>query len=489
MWRILGPSGKDLCDSHLGPSRRDFLRVGGAGLMGMTLHNLLRAQAASASSGLASRPGWGSAKHLILVYLQGGPSHLDLWDPKENVPDTVRSDFQPMATKIPGIQFTEVLPKLATVNDKFTMIRSMSYTPNGLFNHTAAIYQIMTGYTTDKVSPSGQLEPPNAKDFPNLGSNIVRLKPVDEPMLPFVMLPRPLQESNVINKGGTAGFLGKSFDPYYLFPEGDDMDMTKMDHIKVDDLQLRPDVFSVRLDRRARLRDAISAQEPLIEKAVESYQVDQFYDQALRLLISGRARDAFHLPAEPDAMRDRYGRNTFGQSCLLARRLIEAGTRVVEVVWPKVANSDNHSWDHHVGLSTRMKNQSAPMLDQGLTALFEDLDDRGLLSETLVVAIGEFGRSPEKGVSTSGNSNSADGRDHWPYCYTAILGGAGIRRGYVHGKSDKTGSAPLDHPVHPMEILATIYHSFGIDPETIVLNHLKQPRELVKAQAVPAFFA
>lgn len=489
MWRVLGNPGNDLCDRLPANTRRDFLRVGGAGLIGMTLNSLFRAQALSAESPLAGGPGWGKAKHLILVYLQGGPSHLDLWDPKENVPDNVRSDFKTLPTRIPGVHFTEVLPRLAQVNDKFTMIRSMSYTPNGLFNHTAAIYQIMTGYTTDKVSPSGQLEPPNTKDFPNIGSNLIRLLPVEEPMLPFVVLPRPLQESNVVNKGGTAGFLGKSYDPYYLFPDGDDMDMGKMDRLKLDDLQLNSDVFTTRLDRRASLRRAISAQMPAVEKAVESYRVDEFYDRALNLLVSGRAREAFRLGAEADSLRERYGRNTFGQSCLLARRLIEAGTRVVEVIWPKVANSDNHSWDHHVGLATRMRNQSGPMLDSGLSTLFEDLDERGLLSETLVVAIGEFGRSPEKGVSTSGNSNSADGRDHWPYCYTAVIGGAGIKRGYVHGASDKTGSAPLELPVHPMQLLATIYHSFGIDPATIVLNHLKQPRELVKAEAIHGLFA
>ena len=457
----------------------------------MSLNNILRAQSASASSQFAHQKGWGQAKSVIMVYLQGGPSHLDLWDPKEpdTVPDNVRSEFKNIPTKIPGVNFTDIIPRLAKINDKFTTIRSMSYTPNGLFNHTAAIYQIMTGYTTDKVSPSGQLEPPNPKDFPNFGSNITRLKPTEEAMLPFVMLPRPLQESNVVNKGGTAGFLGKAFDPYYLFPEGDDMNMSKLDNIRVDDLQLRPDVFSVRLRRRASLRESINAQMPTIDKAVEEYNIDEFYDQALNLLVSGRAREAFAIENEKEKLRDRYGRNTFGQSCLLARRLVEAGTRVVEVVWPKVANSDNHSWDHHVGLSKRMKNQSGPMLDQGLSALFEDLDNRGMLDDTLVVAIGEFGRSPEKGVSTSGNSNSADGRDHWPYCYTSVIGGAGIKRGYVHGKSDKTGSAPTEDPVHPTEILATVYHAMGIDPQTIVHNHLNQPRELVKAEAVERLFA
>jgi uncharacterized protein (DUF1501 family) len=267
------------------------------------------------------------------------------------------------------------------------------------------------------------------------------------------------------------------------------MDMDKMERIKVDDLSLRPEVTSARLERRARLRDLISEGMPAVDKAVAKYDLDEYYGQALGLISSGRALDAFNLKNETDAIRDRYGRNTFGQSLMLARRLVEAGTRVVEVIWPKVANSDNHSWDHHVGLTERMKNKSGPMLDTGLAAFFADMDSRGLLDETLVVAIGEFGRSPEKGVSTSGNGNSADGRDHWPYCYTSIIAGAGIKRGYVHGKSDATGSAPAENPVHPAELLATIYHSCGIDPETIVYNHLNQPRELVKAKAVTQLFA
>ncbi|MBI3876104.1 MAG: DUF1501 domain-containing protein [Verrucomicrobia bacterium] len=487
MIRIPGEPGKDLCDRHLGITRRDVLRIGGSGLLGLSLGGMFKLQSLASES--AGGRGWGKAKSVIMIYLQGGPSHLDLWDPKENVPDNVKSVFAPIATKLTGIKYTELLPKLAKVNDKFTMIRSMSYTPNGLFNHTAAIYQIMTGYTTDKVSPSGQLEPPSPKDFPNFGSQIIRLKPPTVPMLPFVQFPRPLQESNVVGKGGNAGFLGKAYDPYTLFPDGDDMDMAKMDKIRVDDLNLRPDMFSARLERRAKLRDDISEAMPEIEKAVENYNLDDYYKKAMNLIVSGRAREAFDLNQEPDKLRDRYGRNTFGQSCLLARRLIEAGTRVVELIWPKVANSDNHSWDVHVGLNDRMKKQSAPMLDTGLSALFEDLDSRGLLAETLVVAIGEFGRSPQKGVSTSGNGNSADGRDHWPYCYTSVSGGAGIKRGYFHGKSDKTGSAPVEDPVHPIEILATIYHSFGIDPETLVMNHLNQPRELVKAKAVTKLFA
>lgn len=489
MLSILGQRAKDLCDSQLGMNRRDVLRVGGSGMFGLTLGSMLQMKAQAEESKIMGGAGWGKAKSVVLIYLQGGPSHLDMWDPKPDAPDNVKSIFQPIATKLPGVNFTEILPKLAQINDKFTMIRSLGYTPNGLFNHTAAIYQMMTGYTTDKVSASGQLEPPSPKDFPNFGSNIIRLKPPTEPMLPFVMLPRPLQESNVVGKGGTAGFLGKAFDPYTLYPDGDDLDMNKMDKIKVDDLQLRPEVFSVRLERRARLRDSINAAMPTIDASVKEYNLNSYYDQAMGLIVSGRAREAFNLSAENAELRARYGRNTFGQSLLLARRLVEAGTRVVEVVWPKVANSDNHSWDHHAGLPDRMKKQSGPMLDTGLSSFISDLDERGLLNETLVLCVGEFGRSPNRGVSTSGNSNTADGRDHWPYCYTCVMAGAGVKRGVVYGKSDKTASSPLENPVHPIELLASIYHSFGIHPETIVYNHLNQPRELVKAQAVTSLFA
>ena len=486
---IPGQLGKDVCDPQVGLSRRDLLRVGGSSVLGMSLGAMLTAQSASAKeSAGGGGPGWGKAKNVIMLFLQGGPSHLDLWDPKQDVPDNIRSPFAPISTKLAGVQFTDLMPKLATVNDKLTLIRSMSYTPNGLFNHTAAIYQMMTGYTTDKVSASGQLEPPSPKDFPNFGSNIVRLKPPTVPMLPFVMLPRPLQESNVVGKAGTAGFLGRAYDPYYLYPPGDDMDMDKMDKIRIDDLRFRPDVFAGRLERRARLRTIINDGMPQVEKAVSQYNLDEYYDRALNLVISGRARDAFALGQETDAMRERYGRNTFGQSCLLARRLVEAGTRVVEVVWPKVANSDNHSWDVHKGLTNRMKNQAAPMFDAALSSLVADLDDRGLLEETMVVAIGEFGRSPQMGVSTSGNDNSADGRDHWPYCYTACIAGGGVQRGLVHGQSDKTGSGPRRDPVHPCDLLATIYHAFGISADTLVYNHLNQPRELVKGAPVTKLF-
>ncbi|MBI1832346.1 MAG: DUF1501 domain-containing protein, partial [Planctomycetes bacterium] len=214
---IPGAQDKATCD---GMTRRELLRIGGSALLGLSLADILALKSQADGPRANHGPGWNRAQHVIMIYLQGGPSHLDLWDPKPDAPERVRSIFGPINTRVSGVHYGELLPHLARVNDKFTMIRTMSYTPIGLFNHTAAIYQMMTGYQADAVSPSGQLEPPTPRDFPHFGSQVTRLKPPTQPTLPFVMMPRPLQESNVVNKGGTAGFLGRAYDPYYLFPPG-----------------------------------------------------------------------------------------------------------------------------------------------------------------------------------------------------------------------------------------------------------------------------
>lgn len=469
-------------------SRRRFLGASGGALFGLSLARWSES-ATLARLAAAAAPGWNRASRVLLIFLQGGPSHLDLFDPKHDVPDDVKSVFKTIPSKVPGMELTELLPRVAGITDRLTLIRSMSYHPNGLFNHTAAHYQMLTGYTADRVSPSGQLEPPSPKDFPNVGANIVRLKPPDVPMLPFVMLPRPLQESNVIGKAGTAGFLGRAFDPYTLYPPGDDFDDGKMDHVNAGDLELRQELPAERLERRRALLAQVKAARPELEDAVAAYQLDKYADEAMALLRSPRARRAFDLGEEKEALRDRYGRTTFGQSCLMARRFLEAGTRFVQLNWPKVANSDRHSWDTHTQLPRRLKEDAAPMFDPAFATLIEDLDERGLLDDTLVVCLGEFGRSPRKGLSTSGNDNDGDGRDHWPYCFTALVAGAGIRRGHVHGESDATGSAPVRDPVHPNDLLATIYHAVGIKPETMVMNHLNQPRRIVEGEPVLELFA
>ncbi|MBI3665723.1 MAG: DUF1501 domain-containing protein [Acidobacteria bacterium] len=369
------------------------------------------------------------------------------------------------------------MPMLAEQVDKYTLIRSMSYTPEGLFNHTAAIYQMLTGFPPDKVSPSGQLEPPSPADFPTAGSHISKLRPPDTPMLPFVELPRTLQESNVIGKGGAAGFLGKAYDPYRFY-----QDPNKP--VRLDDLALRSEVPPERLKERFALLKGINGSMPDLEKALKPYALDEYYEKAYDLVLSGKARDAFDLTKEPDKVRDRYGRTTFGQGALMARRLIQAGARFVQLNWPAVANGNPEvdAWDTHAANFKPLKNLHCPILDRTVSALLEDMSQSGLLSEALVVVVGEFGRSPRLGVSTSGNTNSPDGRDHWPYCYTALVAGAGIPGGKLYGASDATGSTPKESPVHPTDLLATVYYTLGIDPDMTVLNHLNQPRELVKGK-------
>lgn len=481
MLSVPGKLGKT-CD---GWTRREFMRVGGAAMLGsLMLPDLLRLTEASASTVAPSpKNGFGQAKSVILIFLQGGPSHIDIWDPKPDAPLNVRGEFKAIKTNVPGIWLSETMPLLAQQIDKATLMRSVSYTPAGLFNHTAAIYQMLTGETPDRVSPSGQLEPPSPADFPNVGSQVTRLKPPEVPMLPFVMMPRPLQESNVIGKAGTAGFLGRAYDPYYFYQDPNQ-------EFKLDDLALRQEVTKLRLQKRSTLRETIEKGMPDIEKAVSSSGLDKYYEKAFDLILSGRARNAFDLSQEPDKVRERYGRHTFGQSVLLARRLIEAGTRLVQVNWPSVANGDPNTtaWDTHAANFGPLKNLHCPKLDSALSSLLEDLQQRGLLEETLVLAIGEFGRSPRLGVSTSGNGNAPDGRDHWPYCYTGLIAGGGVKGGQVYGKSDATGSTPVENPVHPNDILASVYHTLGIDHGTIVYNHLNQPRELVKGKVIEGLF-
>ncbi|MBS0210639.1 MAG: DUF1501 domain-containing protein [Planctomycetes bacterium] len=456
---IPGGVSRDLCD---GLTRRDLLRVGGSTILGVSLAELLQWQAASAAVtpraplALEQMPGWNRAKSVILVFLQGGPSHLDLWDPKEDAPDNIRSVFRSISTSASGVRVTELLPRLAAVMDRATLVRSMSYTPAGGLNHTAGIYQLLTGHAADRASTE---EPTKSGDDPHVGSQIARLKPTDDAP-PFVMMPGPINVADAVGINPAAGHLGPRFEPLSYFP----LDGMNWGGASLDSLAREA-------DRRVELGDFSS-----------------YYQQALSLLVSGAARSAFDLAQEPADTLDRYGRNPFGQSCLLARRLIEAGTRFVEVNWPKVAGSERHSFDAHVGLSKRMRDQAGPMLDAGLATLIADLDERGLLDETLVVAVGEFGRSPRRGVSTSGLGNSDDGRDHWPYCYTALLAGAGVQRGGLIGASDATGSIPVDRPVHPTELLATIYHAVGIRPDARVPDRRQQMRRLVDAQPVVELF-
>src|SRR5512133_2964998 len=265
------------CHTCEGPTRRELLRAGSIGLLGLDLAGFLAWQgSAKGSSKLEGSRGFGSAKSVIMIFLQGGPSHIDIWDPKPDAPANIRGEFKPIKTKIPGTFISDQMPMMAQHLDKATLIRSMSYTPNGLFNHTAAIYQMLTGYPPDKVSPSGQLEPPSPADFPTAGSQVSKLKPPKDPVLPFVELPRPLQEAGIIGKGGAAGFLGKAYDPYRLY-----QDPAKP--IQLDDLALRKDVSPDRLKDRFELLKGINGSMPDLEKALKDYAIDEYYGKAFDL--------------------------------------------------------------------------------------------------------------------------------------------------------------------------------------------------------------
>src|ERR1700730_398017 len=287
------------CHTCEGPTRRELLRAGSIGMFGLNLANFLAMQkTARAASKLEGARGLGAAKSVIMIFLQGGPSHIDIWDPKPDAPANIRGEFKPLPTKIPGTHIGEHMPMMAQALSKATLIRSMSYTPNGLFNHTAAIYQMLTGYPPDRVSPSGQLEPPNSADFPTAGSHVSKLKPPKEPVLPFVELPRPLQESGVIGKGGAAGFLGKAYDPYRLY-----QDPAKA--VKLEDLSLRKEIPPERLKDRFELLNGMHESMPDREKALEESAVDEYYGKAYDLVLSGTARDAMDLTKETPQMRER----------------------------------------------------------------------------------------------------------------------------------------------------------------------------------------
>ena len=388
------------------------------------------------------------------------------------------------------MQFTEILPKLAQVNDKFTMIRSMSYTPIGLFNHTAAIYQLHTGYTADKVSPSGQLEPPSPADYPTMGSNIIRLKPPEVPMLPFVMMPRPLQESNVIGKGGTAGFLGRAYDPYTLFPAGDDMDLAKMDRLNIDDLKLRTEISTARLERRARLRDVINAGMPALDQAVSKSAINEYYGKALGLVLSGRARDAFDLNKEtpgtaravwPQHVRPKLPSGApAGRSRNAVRRshLAEGRQLRQSFVGPPCRAVDAH--EDPVG----------PHARRGLSSLIADLDERGMLEGHAGRGAGRIRPQPDPRREHVGQLEP--GRRSRPLA-VLLHGRHRRRRSAARRRVRQVGQdrfGPGREPACiPIQLVATIYHSVGLDPATIIYNHLNQPREMVQADVVDGLLA
>jgi len=467
MLSILGPRGR-LCD---GPSRRELLTVGSLSLVGLGLPELLQRQAQGRA---ASKPadGFGRARSVIFLYLQGSPSHIDLWDPKPAAPVEIRGEFKPIATRVPGLQLGEVLPLLARQADRFALIRSLGVKPKGLPNHGASIYMLMTGYDPSNFSPTGLAVPPSREDLPSVGAVASRYRPVEGGALGYVAVCGAVKEGSVTGVGQSAGLLGAAYDPFPMYED-------PTQPLRVESFALPPDVTLGRLQGRLDLRTTLAGR-----ARIGAAGFDTYYGQAYSLIASAKAVRAFRLEQEAAPLRERYGLTRFGQSCLLARRLIEAGTRFVQVNWPAGSDTEptpgpDGSWDTHRNNFPMLRDHRCPVFDRAPAALPQDLAVRGLLESTLVVAVGEFGRSPKIGAATTNNVGPG-GRDHWPSCYTCLIAGGGVRGGQVHGASDRYGAYPQNQPVHPYDLIATLYHALGIDPATEYRDTLDRPRRLVE---------
>jgi len=435
-------------------SRRDLLKVGGLGLLGLSLPRLLEAEVKSARSKIAPR-----AQSVIFLYQFGGPSHIDMFDMKPDAPEAYRGLHKPISSRADGISISERLPRLARVMDKVTLIRSMHH---HMKNHNPASYYALTGHAPP-VDDITLRDSPEL--FPGYGSVVDRLAPCQSEMPTSVSLPWVIGDGT-ITPGQGASFLGKMHDPLWIT-----RDPSKPD-FALPELKLPADVSYERLMHRRSIQKLIDEQSRLIEQSSQARGMDGYYEKALAMLDSPRLREAFNLAAESDAVRDSYGRTAYGQSCLLARRLVEAGTKFVTAYFSSNIGGDVGSgWDTHGNGGTQMfpviEKYHLPMTDQTLPTLLTELDERGLLDTTLVIWMGEFGRTPK--------INERASRDHWPDCYTVLLAGGGVKRGFVYGESDRTASHPTKDPVRPEDLAATIYYLLGIDPHTEVLGAGNRP--------------
>jgi Protein of unknown function (DUF1501) len=418
------------CD---GVTRRDFLHAGALSALGLTLPGYFAAKAAGA---VEDRD-----VNCIMLMLVGGPSHIDTWDPKPDAPAEVRGPFRSAATNVNGMRITDIFPRMAGHADKFSLIRSVYHTATAV--HDTGYQMMQTGRLF-----TGGIEHPHA------GCVLGYLRGSRREMPPHVLLPRPIgRTGGNLPHGHTAGYLGRQFDPFILNAD------PAVPNFQVPDLLPPAYISTLRADRRQRMRDAVDGALNAFENSAPARQLDSSFQQAYRLMSSPQARAAFNLSEEPASVRDRYGRTRFGQSCLLARRLIERGVRFVTVNMFETV-FDEVTWDIHGSRPftdiAQMSREVVPNFDRGYTALLEDLAQRGMLQSTVVAALGEFGRTPK--------INPAGGRDHHPGVWTILMGGGPIRGGRVVGASDELGYRPKRRPVTPGEVVATIYRALGIDP-------------------------
>src|SRR5437899_2814185 len=434
MLKVSGPGSITTCD---GITRRDFLQVGTLGALGFTLSNL----AALQSLGAVERGN--DEKSTILIFNLGAPSQLDTWDMKPDASREIRGPFQPIPTNNPDIQISEIFPLHAKLADKFSLVRTCYHT-------AAAVHD--TGH---QMMQTGRLFT-GGVNTPHTGCALEFLKGRRNELPAHVILPQAMGPTGGnLPHGQDAGFLGKAYDPFVL-----NADPAKPD-FKVPDLLPPAEIGEARLQRRRELRQIVDGVVKDFEASPSAQLMDANFASAYRLMTSAKAREAFDLSKEPQKARDRYGMTRFGQSCLLARRLIEAGVRFVTIN-TFITVFDEITWDIHGSKPFTsiegMRDIVAPMYDQGYSALLEDLVQRGLLDKTLVACLAEFGRTPK--------INPAGGRDHWPQCWTTYFAGGGVKGGRVVGKSDDIGAYPVERPVKPSEVVATIYHGLGLDLTT-----------------------
>ena len=446
MLSILGRRQR-LCDRV---ARRELMRLGGLAGLGLGLPRLLESRARAAVSGQRG------AKLCIFIYMWGGPAHQDLWDLKPSAPAEIRGEFQPIDTSAPGVQIGELMPLTARQTHHLAIVRSVTHKDN---NHSTSAHAMLTG-RVHRISRENF--GPSADDFPHFGSMLSKLRPVGGGVPTFVAMPERIKTTNgpyVPGQGG--GMIGKRYDPFTIDQHPDEPDFA------VPSLQLPADVDLARLADRSRLLEVVDQTAGHLDETREVRALGAYYEQALNMISSPAARQAFDLTREATQVRDRYGMHTFGQSCLLARRLVEAGVGLVTIYWHRDKPGVDTTWDTHANNFTQLKERLAPQGDQGFSALLEDLAARGLLDETLVVWTSEFGRTPR--------INRNAGRDHWGRANSILFAGGGVPGGQVYGATDSTASEPSRDAVSPADVGTTVYRLLGLDPHTIIHDQFNRP--------------
>jgi hypothetical protein len=465
MLHILG-NRSQLCD---GLSRREMLRAGGLGTLGLSLPMLLHSRAAKADTAQEKPLGRGTAKSCIILFLMGGPPQHSTWDPKPKAPAEVRGEFGPINTAVPGMQICELLPQTALVADRLAILRAMSTGDNA---HSSSGYYMQTGYPHAPMNFENA-NPGFPNDYPNFGAVVRKFLPARGALPAAVRLPhRIFNTDGSVWPGQDAGFLGRPAEPWLMNCSPGNADF------KIQEFSLSADINDRRLADRRTLLEQVNTQFDSAAKNGLPLNYGRFAQQAFDLLGSSGSRQAFDLNRESDKVRDRYGRSQFGQSVLLGRRLVEAGVGLVQVNWFRSPDepSDAPCWDSHAREGLRLKTNLMPPADQAISALIEDLTTRGLLDETLVVVMAEFGRSPRL--------NGAAGRDHWGSVFSVALAGGGIRGGTIHGASDAIGGYPQEGKVQPEDLTATIFHCLGIEPFTEMHDTFNRPLPISRGEII-----